>query len=208
MGGSMKTVAYLKTSLDRQEIQGQKQVILEFAQREKITVSRFIEMPVSSTKTTKEKKIDQLLDQLKSGDMLIVSELSRMGRSVGEIIRTVDVLVKGKICFIAIKEGIWLDEKKDLQNQVMIRMFGQLAEIECGLISVRTKEGLAAARAKGTKLGRPRGSLGKSRLDGRIEEIKKLLALGVSKASIAKITGVSRTTLCHFIKSRGLVQNP
>lgn len=119
---------------------------------------------------------------------------------------------KALICkglyYNGLKEDIWLDEKKDLQNQIMIRMFGQLAEIECGLISMRTKEGLAAARAKGTKLGRPRGSLGKSRLDGRIKEIKKLLALGVSKASIAKITGVSRTTLCHFIKSRRLMKNP
>lgn len=206
----MKTVAYLKTSLDRQEIQEQKQVILEFAHREDITVSRFIEMPASSTK---EKRIDQLFSQLESGDTLIVSELCGIGRSVGQIIRTVDALVKGKIRFIAVKEGIWLDEERNLQTQVMTRMFGLLADMDRELVSVHTKEGLAAARAKGKKakgkkLGRPKGSLGRSRLDGRMEEIKRLLALGVSKASIAKIMEVDKGTLYHFIKSRDLVQDP
>jgi DNA invertase Pin-like site-specific DNA recombinase len=201
----MKTVAYLKTSLDRQEIQEQKRVILEFAQREGITVSRFIEMSASSTKG---KRIEQVFSQLAWGDILIVSELSRIGRSVGQIVRTVEALIKGKICFIAVKEDIWLDEERNLQTHVMVRMFGLLAELDRELVSVHTKEGLAAARAQGKKLGRPKGSLGKSKLDGRIEEIKRLLALGVSKASIAKITGVERGTLNHFIKSRGLVQDP
>ena len=101
----MKTVAYLKTSLDRQEIQEQKRVILEFAHREDITVSRFIEMPASATSG---KRIDQLFSQLASGDTLIVSEFSRIGRSVGQIVRTVEALIKGKVHFIAVKEGIWL----------------------------------------------------------------------------------------------------
>lgn len=137
--------------------------------------------------------------------MLITSELSQIGYSVGEIIRTVNALVKRKIRFIAVKEGICLDRKKSLQNQVMISIFELLAEIEHELISRRTKEALAAAKANGKKLGRPKGALGKSKLDGRKEEIKKLLALKVSKASIAKIVGVDRSTLYNFIKSRGLI---
>ena len=201
----MKTVAYLKTSLDRQEIQEQKRVILEFAQREGITVSRFIEMPASATKG---KRIDQLFSQLASGDTLIVSELSRIGRSVGQIVRTVDALIKGKVHFIAVKEGIWLDEERNSQAQVMVRMFGLLAETDRELVSAHTKEGLAAARGKGKKLGRPKGSLGRSKLDRKKEEIKRLLALGVSKGSIAKIMGVGRTTVIHFVKSRGLAQDP
>jgi len=201
----MKTVAYFKTSLDRQEVREQRQAIVEFAEREGITISRFIEMPAS---TTREKRIDQLFGQLSSGDTLIVSELSRIGRSVSQIVRTVDALIKANVRFISAKESIWLDEERNPQTQAMTRMFCLLADTDRQLVSIHTREGLAAARGKGKKLGRPKGSLGKSKLDGRTGEIKRLLALGVSKTSIAKITGVSRTTLRHFIKSRKLAQDP
>jgi len=87
-------------------------------------------------------------------------------------------------------------------------LFDLLAEADRELVSIHTREGLAAARGKGKKLGRPKGSLGRSKLDGRTEEIKRLLALGVSRGSIAKMMGVERGTVNHFIKSRGLVQNP
>ena len=200
----MKTVAYLKTSMDRQEVRVQRQAILEFTHREDIIVSRFVEMPASSAK---EKRIDQLFSQLESGDTLIVSELSGMGRSVGQIVRTVDALIKGKIRFIAVKEGIWLDEERNSQTQAMARMFGLLAETDRELVSIHTKEGLAAARDKGKKLGRPKGSLGKSRLDGRIKEIRRLLALGVPKTSIARTMGVEIGTLHHFIRSRELAHD-
>jgi DNA invertase Pin-like site-specific DNA recombinase len=201
----MKTVAYFKTSMDRQEVREQRQTVVEFAEREGITISRFIEMPASATRG---KRIDQLFRQLEPGDTLIVSELSRIGRSVGQIVRTVDALVKGNIRFIAVKEGIWLDEERNPQTQAIVRMFGLLAETDRELVSIHTREGLAAARDKGKKLGRPKGSLGRSKLDGRTEEIRRLLALGVSKASIARIMGVERTTVVHFIKSRGLLQDP
>ncbi len=200
----MKIVAYLKTSMDRQEVQEQKLAILEFAHTEGITVSRLIEMPASAAIG---KRIDQLFTQVEAGDTLIVSELRRIGRSVGQIVRTVEALVKGKVRFVAVKEGIWLDEERNSQTQAMVRIFGLLAEADRELVSIHTKESLAAARGKGKKLGRPKGSLGRSKLDGQIEEIKRLLALGVSKASIAKITGVEPGTINRFIKSRGLAQD-
>jgi len=204
----MKTVAYLRVSKDSQDVNNQKLDILEFAQREQIKIDHFIHITISSRKSTKERKIDQLLDELEIGDMLIVSELSRMGRSVGEIITTIDTLVKRKIRFFAVKEGIRLNGSQDIQTKVMVTMFGLFAEIERDLISMRTKEALAAAKASGKTLGRPKGVLGKSKLDGREDEIKRLLALDVSKASIAKITGCDRSTLYNFIRSRGLASNP
>ena len=123
---------------------------------------------------------------------------------MGEIITTVDTLVRKNIRFIAVKEGIRLNGEQSLQTKVMITMFSLFAEIERELISMRTKEALAKAKAEGKKLGRPKGALGKSKLDGKKEEIRKLLELKVSKASIAKITGVDRSTLYNFIKSRGI----
>jgi DNA invertase Pin-like site-specific DNA recombinase len=204
----MRTVAYLRVSKDSQDVKNQRLAILEFARREKMEVDDFVEITISSRKSTRERKVDQLLEELDTGDTLVVCELSRMGRSVGEIITTVDTLVKKKIRFIAVKEGIRLNGSQDMQTKVMVTMFSLFAEIERDLISMRTKEGLAAAKASGKKLGRPKGVLGKSKLDGREDEIKRLLALGVSKASIAKITGVDRSTLYNFIRSRGLVSNP
>lgn len=201
----MPAIAYLRVSKDSQDVKNQRLAILDFAQKEGMTVDDFLQVTVSSRKPTKERKIDTLLEELAEGDTLIVSELSRMGRSVGEIITTVDELVKKKIRFIAIKEGIRLNGKQDLQTKVTVTLFGLFAEIERDLISQRTKEGLAAARAKGKQLGRPKGSLSQSKLDERREEIERLLGLGVSQASIAKITGVNRSTLHRFIRSRKLV---
>jgi DNA invertase Pin-like site-specific DNA recombinase len=85
----------------------------------------------------KERKIDLLLEKLETADMLIVSELSRMGRSVGEIIATVDMLVKKKIRFITVKENIRLNGSQDIQTKVMVTMFSLFAEIKRDLISIR-----------------------------------------------------------------------
>lgn len=200
----MPTIAYLRVSKDSQDVNTQRLAILEFARQEHREIGEFMALRVSSRRSPRERQIDGLLQRLAPGDTLIVSELSRLGRSVGEIITTVDTLVHHHIQFIAVKEGIRLEGKQDLQSTVMVTLFGLFAEIERALISMRTKEGLAAARASGTRLGRPKGKLGQSKLTGREAEIRRLLALHVSKASIAKITGVDRSTLAHFIRSRRL----
>jgi DNA invertase Pin-like site-specific DNA recombinase len=200
----MSTLAYLRVSKDTQDVTHQRLAILEFARRERLAVDDFLEVSASSRRSVKERKVDLLLARLAPGDLLIVSELSRLGRSVGDIITTVDTLVKGHIRLLAIKEGIRLNGGQDLHTRVMVTLFGLFAEIERELISLRTKEALAAARAAGKQLGRPRGTHGRSKLDGKETQIKELLALHVSKASIAKITGVDRATLYHFIRSRRL----
>jgi DNA invertase Pin-like site-specific DNA recombinase len=200
----MKTVAYLRVSTGSQDLVNQKLAVLDYARRQRFTVDQFVEAQVSSRKTPAQRGIEDLLGTLAAGDRLIVSELSRLGRSLGQVIRIVDELVKRKVRFVAIKEGIRFEGKQDMQTKVMIALFGLFAEVERDLISQRTKEGLAAARAQGRLLGRPKGSLGKSKLDGKEEEIGMLLEKTVSKASIAKIVGVSRTALHHFIRTRKL----
>ena len=94
------------------------------------------------------------------------------------------------------------------KRQVMTTLFALFAEVERDLISERTREGLAKARAPGRKLGRPKGSLGVSRLSGKEDDIRRFLELGVSKTAIAKLTGVSRTTLYSFMSTRGLKPSP
>jgi len=167
-------------------------------------VETFVEAQVSSREAGARRGLDTLLDQVHPGDLILVSELSRLGRSVGQIIQLVDRLLKQQVRLVAIKENIQLNGTQDLQTKVMITMFGLFAEIERDLITERTKEGLAAARAKGRLPGRPKGVLGTSKLTGHEAEIQRLLAKTVSKASIAKILGVSRSTLHAFIQSRHL----
>jgi DNA invertase Pin-like site-specific DNA recombinase len=116
----------------------------------------------------------------------------------------VDELIKAGVRLIAVKERFDINGDRDIQTKVMVTMIILFAEIERVLISERTKQGLAAAKARGRKLGRPRGSLGKSILDGKESEIVHELCYGVAKAAIARKLGVSRTSLVNFVRTRGL----
>lgn len=202
----MAIIAYLRVSTESQDTKNQKLEILSWANREGHQIADWMEREMSSRRSAKERGLDELEARLKAGDILVVAELSRLGRSVGEVVQTVDRLAAAGVGLVCIKEGIRVEPNgkgsRDMQSKMLVTLFGLLAEVERDLISERTKAGLARARAEGKKLGRPKGALGKSRLDGREEEIGKLLALRVSKASLARIVGVSPPTLDRFIKSR------
>ena len=208
MGNTVKTVAYLRVSTARQDAGSQRLAILEYARREGLNIDEFIEATASTRTSAKRRRLDQLMATLEPGDRLIVSELSRLGRSLGEVVAILDAIASAGVVFVAIKENIRFERQRDIHTKVMTTMFALFADVERDLISERTREGLAKARASGAKLGRPKGALGVSRLDGREDEIRQFLTLGVSKSSIAKITGVTRTTLYRFIASRGLKSAP
>ena len=161
----MTTLAYLRVSKDTQDTKNQRLAILDFAHAERIAVDEFLELQASSRRSAKVRKVDLLLARLAPGDTLLVSELSRLGRSVGEIITLIDTLVTRQIRVFALKEGLRLTGTQDLQTTVIVTLFGLFAEIERTLLSLRTKEALAVAKAAGKRLGRPRGTLGKSKLD-------------------------------------------
>jgi DNA invertase Pin-like site-specific DNA recombinase len=201
----MSTFAYIRVSTNQQILENQKFTILNFAHKNNIKIDHFVEVKSSTRENNIKRKLDILMKSLMFGDILIVSELSRLARSVGQIIRIIDELMKKKIRFISIKENISINSaKSDIQTKMMITLFGLFAEIERDLISERTKEALQVAKKKGKILGRPKGSLGQSKLDGKEAQITDFLKKRVSKSSIAKIFGISRTTLCNFIKNRKL----
>lgn len=199
----LKTIAYIRVSKNSQDCKNQKLAILDFAHKENIKIDEFLEVQISSRKNPNERKIDSLLN-LGQGHLLIVSEMSRIGRSVGEVVTTIDQLIGAGVHFIAIKENIKIKDRQDLHTKVMITMFSLFAEVERELNSLRTKEALASLKAEGIKLGRPKGSFGRSKLDGKEIEIKKLLSLNVSKTSISKILEVDRSTLKNYIEKRQL----
>lgn len=199
----MKTIAYIRVSTDKQDCKNQRYEILNYCDSQKISVDQWLELEISSRKTLKERRIDELLGILFAGDRLIVSELSRLGRSTGEVIQIVKQLTDAKIEFRAIKQGMILNSVNgngaDMASKVMVTIFSLLAELERDLISDRTRIALAAARAKGVKLGRPEGP-GKSKLDGREIAIKELLNKGIGVASIAKIHDVAWGTAKNWIE--------
>ena len=145
---------------------------LEYARQHDLRIDDFIEATASGQASEKRRRLDELLNGLQRGDRLIVSELSRLGRSLGQIVAILDALAKAGVAFVALKENIRVEGKRDIQTKVMTTLF---AEVERDLISERTREGLAKARASGRKLGRPKGSLGVSRLDGKEDEIRHFL---------------------------------
>ena len=198
-----KTVAYLRVSTLEQDLKNQKYEILNFADKNNLKVDEWMEIKISSRRSPKERLINELLAKLYEGDTIIVSELSRLGRSVGQIVIIASTLVDTGVRLISIKEGMKLDGTPDIQTKVMLTMFSLFAEIERDLVSARTKAGLAKARAEGKLIGRPKG-LGKSRLDGKKEEIRELLRKGVSIASISKIYECSWPCVKHFAKTRKL----
>lgn len=155
----MTTWAYLRVSTDKQDEENQRLAIQEYCDKERMEVEEWLAVTMSSRKSTKDRRIDELLSRLRRGDYLIVSELSRIGRSVGEVVQTVDRLVKKGINFLAIKQGIRINGKQDMQTKTIITMFSLMAEIERDLISERTKQGLAVAKIRlakeGKKLGNP-----------------------------------------------------
>ena len=150
----MKTVAYLRVSTGSQDLANQKLAVLDYARQQRFTIDRFVEAQVSSRKAPAQRGIEDLLGTLAAGDRLVVSELSRLGRSLGQVIRIVDELVKRKVRFIAIKEAIRFEGKQDMQTKVMIALFGLFAEVERDLIS-RADQGRACRRPGQGPLARP-----------------------------------------------------
>lgn len=199
---SPRTIAYIRVSSDVQDVDKQRLEILDYANRHGFKVDEFISIEISSRKTAKERRIEELMEKLNAGDTLIVSELSRIGRSIPEVIGLVNALVEQKIRLVAIKQNLDIKDNHDMSTKVIVTVFSLLAELERDLISSRTKAALAAVRNGGKTLGRPKGRLSKSRLDGREDEIRKLMAKKISKSAMARMFDVHRGTLIKFLESR------
>ena len=197
----MKTYAYIRVSTDKQDLENQKFTILQYANNKKLGNVEFIEEAVSGRIYWKNRKLRDLIDNLQSGDNLIVAELSRLGRSMLEIMELLSILLRKGVNVYVVKGNYEL--KDDIQSKVLTFAFSLASEIERELISQRTKEALAKRKAEGKKLGRPKGSYS-SKLDEKRQYIEELLSKGVSIASIAKILGVHYHTVRNYIKRRGL----
>lgn len=199
-----KTVAYIRASTDKQDLTHQKLELLEFARKKSMTIDEFMEITISSRKTPKQRRVDELVEKLHSKDTLIVTELSRLGRSTAEVISLVNALVQNSIRVIVIKQNLDI-HAQDMNSKIILTLFSLFSELERDLISLRTKEALASKKRAGKILGKPKGTLQKSKFDKDVDKIKELLTYGLSFRKIAKVLGYNNhISLSTYVKKRKL----
>jgi len=190
---------YIRISTDKQTTENQKFEIQNFSKLKQIIIEEWIEETISSTKKLEVRKFGDLLNRLKKGDILIVSELSRLGRNLMQIMKILHDCMEKDVMVYTVKENYELGN--NINSKVLAFAFGLSAEIERNLISQRTKEALARRKAEGQILGRPKGSRSQIRkLSGKEEEIKNLMNRKISYSAIGRILGVHRLTVSSFVK--------
>lgn len=195
--------AYIRVSTEKQSIDNQRYEILKFADQNKIKIDSWIEETISGLKAVKDRSLGELLHNLVKNDLLIVSELSRLGRNLMEVMSILHDCMEKDVKVFTLKEGYELG--KNINSKILAFAFSLSAEIERNLISQRTKEALARKKAEGKRLGRPVGSQNKHvKLSGKEEIIKELLNKKVSVCAIARILEVNRLTVDGFIRTRKL----
>ena len=194
---------YIRVSTDKQTVENQRFEILEFAKSNSIVLDSWIEETVSGTIRPENRALGKLLDSIQKDDLIICSELSRLGRSLFMIMSILNKLMEKGARIWTIKDGYRLGD--DIQSKVLAFAFGLSAEIERNLISQRTKEALERKKAEGQKLGRPKGSTTEtSKLDGAEIGATIMLMQGISVNQMAKLYGVHRNTVKKFITSKKL----
>lgn len=195
------TYGYIRVSTDKQTTENQRFEIERFCTGNNLSIDGWIEETISGTRNYDKRKLGQLLSRVRAGDLIVCSELSRLGRSLFMIMEILSICMSRECKVWTIKDGYRLGD--DIQSKVLAFAFGLSAEIERNLISQRTKEALERKRAEGVHLGRPKGALSKRvKLTGKEEAIRILRAEGTNWAQIARLLHVDRSTLVRFARSR------
>ena len=194
---------YIRKSTQHQDFTHQEFEIKNFAEQNGVTIDKWVEESISSRKPLEKRELGSLLNKLKAGDILIACEISRLGRSLMEVMGILQTCLAKNCKVWTIKEHYRLGN--DLQSQVLAFAFGLSASIERDLISARVKSCLASKKAQGKKLGRPFGAQSKKlKLSRNAKRVKSLLKKGISKAQIARIMGVHKITVNRFLARSGL----
>ena len=196
---TMATVtSYLRVSTDKQTLENQRAEITRFAQKNGLTVGRWVEEIVSGKVRDSDRKLGALLKKLKKGDTLIISELSRLSRTLLDIMSIMRMLLEKGVTLYSVKENFCLAD--DISSKVILFAFGLAAEIERDLISARTKEALAARKEQGVILGRKPGTSPKLQmLKSNREQIVLKHRSGMTITRLSELYGVSRGTMAKFL---------
>lgn len=197
---------YIRVSTDRQTVENQRYELNQFCEKNILVVDQWIEETISGSKHIQDRKLGKLLKKMKKGDILVCSELSRLGRNLLMIMGILNECMNRDIQVWTIKDNYRLGS--DISSKVLAFAFGLSAEIERNLISQRTKEALARKKAEGVILGRPKGrKSSKTKLTGQEKKIQELLDKKVSYSAIGRILNVHRLTVSTFVKNNNWKEN-
>lgn len=198
----MTVYGYLRVSTDKQDCDNQKIGVEELAKKQGVPIeSWIIDDGVSGIKEPEKRKLGKLLKRIKSGDVIICSELSRLGRRLFMVISILEHCMKIGVKVLTVKDGYELGD--NVQSKILAFAFGLVAELEREMISKRTKEALQRRKMNGQAIGRMKGAKNKRHvLDGKEDKIIALLNAGVAKTKIAKDLKISNGTLYDFIKKQ------
>lgn len=195
--------AYIRVSTDKQTVENQRFEINNFLKRDNLVVDKWYEETISGTKSPDKRILGDIIGRVQKDDLIICSELSRLGRSLFMIMSILNKLMEKGVRVWTIKDNYRLGD--DIQSKVLAFAFGLSAEIERKLISDRTREALARKKVEGVILGRPKGRKSSIlKCTNRKEEIQDMIAFRIAKTRIAKSIGVSSPTLYKFIDSQKL----
>lgn len=205
----MAHYAYLRVSTDKQDVDNQRHGILEYGNKHSMGNLSFIEDAVSGRKQWKERRLGDLVTKtMKPGDVLLVAEISRIARSTLQVLEVLEEAADRDLIVHVVKQNLTFAGEGDMTSRILATVLGMIAQIEREFIAQRTKEALAARKAQGMQLGRPKGQATHVKLDDREDEIRGLLRKGVSKRAIAKIVDCAPSTLYDWLKRRKIRVQP
>ena len=191
---------YCRVSTRHQPEENQHFVIENFAKQNNINIDSWIEEKISSGRKLQDRKLGALLNNLQSGDILITTEISRLGRSLLEVMGILQMCLERDCQIWTLKENFRLGT--DIQSKVLAFAFGLSAELSRSLLRDRVRESLARLKADGKKLGRPIGAQSKFlKLSKNNERINLLISQGISKNKIARIMRVNKVTLYNYLRN-------
>lgn len=198
--------SYIRVSTNEQNVKSQRDEINRYCDLNNLTVDSFIEVEISSRKDVIQRRISELLDLLKSEDILIVTELSRLGRNTGEVIQLIDTLIKMNVEVKILKQNLFI-KSSDPMNKMLVTILSMFSEFERDIISQRTKESLQNLKDRGIKLGKKVGTIQKSKYDEDKDRIIELLGLGLSyRKVVSHLKYGSESSLYNYVKRRKLLE--
>jgi DNA invertase Pin-like site-specific DNA recombinase len=199
----MATLAYIRVSTDKQDLDNQRHGVIEYAKKHSLEPLTFFEDTVSGKKNWRDRDLGKLIEQSNKGDVLLVAEISRLARSTLQVLEVLQEAAKKELAVHVAKSNMVMDGS--LNSRITAVILGLAAEIEREFISARTTEALARRKAQGLPLGRPKGSINHAKkLDKHKADIKALLGKGVHKTSICRMYDCAPTTLYTWMEANGL----